>query len=261
MLSDTIKSPINNLMQETALVLNAKTDFLIHNTEFDYIDHYKNFLKFMAESGAIDYIKPKFLKNKIDDFGEIFKHDYIAAFDLPNTAWLRDLFFKYHLDIITETDKLKRKYCGNLFEIIGILCSNEYTLIDGYEYDEWCNGTDNDMQGVDGILKMSDNNNIKIPINAKHLHNMELEKFSAFQKLHSWRDLYIEQLNDIDCLTFCRLPIKGIILTDSYATDFISEQFPHIKIIDAIELCKKLGKYGKNASHISLWKSWYDFIK
>lgn len=255
------KTHFKYMMYDTSFDMNINIDLLLEKSVFDYTKHFVDFFEYMAEKCSDKntlYTKSIFLRKTINDFGEHFKNDYITSFSNTHNKVLK----QWDVNKINEkADELKKKYCGNLFEIIHGLYSKDFEIIKGFEFDKWCNNGKDDFMGVDGILKLSCNEKIKIPMNTKHSNFEEIGKFSPFQKLGNWSLMYTRELNDENKLEMLNLPVYGVIFTDNDTKDWTSSNFPGIHIVNDIELCKNLGKYGKNYGKVNIWTHWYNIIK
>ena len=264
-----------SLMHATAFDMNTNVELLLEeldarpnfhkNGVFDYRKHFVDFFKYMAEHCSdknTEYTRTDYLRKKIDEFGEIFRKDYIVTFDKTNKPNLK----KFTLNERDEKSiELKKKYCGNLLEIISGLFIIDFELKDfeGIEFESWCNNTEDDWRGVDGIMTSTLNDKIRIPMNTKHSKFDEIGKFVPFQKLGDW---FLNELekneNDSEIqLEMLKLKYRGIIFTDNDVTEFASSKFPKIYIVNGVELCKKLGKAGNNYGFVNVWKHWYDLVK
>lgn len=250
------------LMYDTAFSMDGNIDFLLENKIFNYTNYFVEFFKYMDEHCSdknTEYKNTPYLRNKINEFGDKFKDDYFNAFSKTKNKILKNYD---ELERKEKAEDLKKKFCGNLLEIINGFYAIDFTIIEGFEFDTWCNNTEDDFMGVDGILRRSCDKKIKIPMNTKHSNWNEINKFAPFQKLGNWVKTYsFDKLNDEDTLTMKHLPYHGIIFTDNDSSDFSAEKFPKVYIVNDITLCKNLGKYGRNIGNVEIWKHWYKIVK
>lgn len=259
---DMFTTHFENLMKITAFNMNKITDELIEDTIFNYRKYFVEFFEYMSQNCSTDQTKytcSAFLREKIDEFGENFKNEYLFKFNLSK----KKCFKKWSDDKkIEKAIELKKKFCGNLLEIINGLYIIDFQIITGYEFDSWCNNTNDDFKGVDGILKRISNPNIKIPINTKHSIYNSIDKFLPFIKLGNWVKDYTRKLVSVeDKLAMLDLPHDGIIFTDNSTKDFVKNSFQSILVWDEINLLKNLGKQGNNIGNVTIWKDWYNIIK
>ena len=258
---EDFENHFKKMMYDTSFDMCSNVDLLLESSVFDYTKHFVNFFEYMAKNCSDEntlYTKPDFLRNKINDFGEQFKSNYIDSF---SNTHKKSLKLWDENKILEKANELKKKYCGNLLEIINGLYSIDFEIIKGFEFDTWCNNGKDDFMGVDGILVSSINQNIKISMNTKHSNFEEIGKFSPFQKLGNWSLMYTRELDDENKLKMINLPVYGVIFTDNDTKDWTSSNFPGIYIVNDVELCKNLGKYGKNYGKVNIWKHWYNIIK
>lgn len=250
------------LMYDTAFSMNGNIDLLLENKIFNYTNYFVEFFKYMDEHCSdknTEYKSTSYLRNKINEFGDKFKDDYFNAFNKTKNNILKNY---NEFERKEKAEELKKKFCGNLLEIINGFYAIDFTIIEGFEFDTWCNNTEDDFMGVDGILRRSCDKKIKIPMNTKHSNWNEIDKFVPFQKLGDWVKTYaFDKLNDEDTLTMKHLPYHSIIFTDNDSSDFSAEKFPKVYIVNDITLCKNLGKYGRNIGNVEIWKHWYKIVK
>ena len=257
---EKIKNQIKELFEDTALTVDHDTTFLYPG--FDYYGHYKSFFTYMKTSGYAEYKTADFLKDKINEFGDLFANDYKSAVN-SDVKFKKLLDKRVYIDFDEQVANLKLKYCGNLFEALSIIYFVAANPLNGFSFKEWTNGGDDDANGCDGTLVMNDNKNVVIPINAKHVTHLKLSKFAPYQKLECWtkQQLVKNRANSDTVMTYLNLPFTGIIITDFIASDFTQEKFPQIKVINGNDLHKALGNVSSaNITKNSIWQKVESFL-
>ena len=255
-------SYFEKMTYDKAFSMNNTCDFLIENSVFNYHDYFVEFFKYMDEHCSdknTEYDNASYLRNKINYFGNKFKVNYYNAFNLTEKKVLKNY---NDVERNEKAEKMKNKFSGNLFEIIHGLYSIEFPIIEGFEFDTWCNNTEDDFRGVDGLLKHSCDEKIKIPMNSKHSNWNEISKYEPFQKLGDWIHKYaFDNLTDEETIAIKHLKYRGIIFTDNDTNYWTSEKFNDIYVVNDEKLCKMLGKAGEDIGNVSIWKHWYNLVK
>lgn len=253
------KNQIKELFTDTALTVDHDTTFLYPG--FDYYGHYKMFFTYMKTAGYAAYKTADFLKDKINEFGELFAKDYNYA--VNSDAKFKKLLEKRGFNLDEQVADLKLKFCGNLFEAISIIYFVTSNPLNGFSFRQWTNGGDDDANGCDGKLVMNDNKKIIIPINAKHITHLKLSKFAPYQKLECWtKQQLVKNRDDLDTvMTYLNLPFTGIIITDFIASEFTQEKFPQIKVINGNDLHKAFGNVSSaNITKNNIWTQVEKFL-
>jgi len=257
--TDKIKNQIKDLFTDTALTVNHDTSNLY--PDFAYYEAYKAFFTYMKQAGYAAYKTSDFLKDKINEFGDLFVDDYKSA--VNSDVKFKKLLEKRGIDLDCQVADLKLKFCGNLFEAISIIYFVAANPLNGFSFKQWTNGGDDDANGCDGILVMNDNKKIVIPINAKHITHLKLSKFAPYQKLECWiKQQLVKNRADIDTvITYLKLPFTGIIITDFIASEFTQEKFPQIKVINGNDLHKAFGNVSSaNITKNNIWSQVEKFL-
>lgn len=256
------KKHFEKMMYIQSFSMNNVVDELIEESVFEYKKYFVKFFEYMAQncsSKKTEYTDSSYLRNKIDEFGEMFKTDYLNAFTNTKKKKLLEATIENKL---LKADDLKKKFCGNLLEIINGLYAIDFPIVDGFEFDCWCNNGNDDFMGVDGILRQKCDKNIRIPMNTKHSNWNEITKFAPFQKLGNWVLMQLRNLgSDEDKLEMLNLPYYGVIFTDYDTGKWASSNFPNVYVVNDTTLRNKLGKAGLNVGCVDVWKHWYKIVK
>lgn len=257
-----IKEHFGDMMTINAFSMNNSPVGLIEQKTFDYKKHFVDFFEYMANHCSTkntEYTNANYLRKKIDEFGEKFRTDYYNAF---SKSAFKKLVESSEETKIQKADDMKKKFCGNLLEIINGLYAIEFEIVQGFVFDKWCNNSNDDFMGVDGILKQRSDENVKIPINTKHSFYNEISKFAPFQKLGNWMWMQAGQMdNDEDKLSMINLACYGVIFTDNDTSNWSFTNFPKICVINDEIIRDKLGKKGNVPGCVDMWEHWYNIVK